>query len=720
MNEEQFKKLTKRLNSKISNVSNILTDEIQYSPDNKYLTTLSKKIASTKEKCEKQSFKIAVLALIKAGKSTFINAILGNDFLPSNTFPETSRIVRIVHSSETKLVDSSKDLVIVGLSEIQNYIKQLNIDARENNQQPTEDELILHAPIFKLKDEKLNGVSFEILDTPGPDEAGADKLRERVNNMLSSIDVIVYMLDYTRLNAQAEKELLEKLRNLREDLLENIKNRLFFVVNKIDAKSELSPDKNETIEFVHKNIQPIIPTLTRDKILVASSEYALLSRMLMSDNYDRKKDFAKIAYGELMAEHKSNEDCKNDSPNILKKSNIPEIEDKVISHIYQNRSVILIETLISDTFKVVKELIKYFTTTRGALSKDIDSIASDLEQIRKEVNEAKKNLEDVNQLASSFKLEIKDWIQNNFNDFKESVEIIINKSFDNPNSLDTSHNSDNHGIVIDIASIAGKFVTEVVGIFNPRVGEFLRKIFKRSEGAVLNLKDLISKIKILKSSKNEADLRTTVIALNNSIVSFMSSAFVEFRDELEYDAIKKQKDLFSQFEDVVNHSRKQIETKIGKQLNIELEETPISFPVDDMNSFHNDINEFIKRHEKRTTETIKNGWCRKDEYRTVTDVIFTVDKSDIKKHWLKEIDTMHRSSLITAEKLVDKHINKQIENAKNTFIEYADNYISIISREYQEKQKGNKQYKARIDNIEKILDEIKEISKDLIDIKSGV
>lgn len=720
MTENQFKEIMISLKDKISKANTILSNEILYNTGNKHLHSLQNQLKDTEIKCNSQNFKIAVLALIKAGKSTFINALLGNEFLPSNAFPETSRIVRIIHSQEIKLQDTANEnIVILGLDNIREYVRKLNVDAREKNIQPIEDELILYAPIFKLKDERLNGVSFEILDTPGPNEAGADKLRERVESLLSKIDVIVYLLDYTRLNQQAEKELLEKINDLRQDLLESIKNRMFFVVNKIDAKTEHSPNEKETIEFVYSNISKSIPTITKDKVLVVSSEYALLSRMLLSNNFNRKKDFAKILYG-LKGLNKTNEECINDCGELLKDSFIEDVENKVISHIYSNRSAIFLDTIVSELLSITKNLQNYFKTAYGTLNQDVEQLTTDLEQIQKEVATAKKNLEAINQLADEFKTNTQKWIRTNFTEFRESVESIINQAFNEPNKFDFDEYSNKSNVAIDIASLAGNFVSSIIEIFNPVVGRFLKKLLKRSKSAIVNLKDIVGKLKILKSSQSKADLEITIRQLNENIISFLSASFTSFRDDLEYDALKKQKELFSKFEEIINSSRKQIEDKIGKQLNIVLEETPITFPVDSMSSLHDNINSFIKKHEKQRTEKIDGGWCRKDEYRTITDVLFSVDKHDIKKYWLEEIDKMNRLSLITAEKLVNENIGVVLAKAQKTFVEYAENYISIIEREFQEKQKGNVQCEKRLAEINANLEMLERVKNELLEIKKSV
>ena len=48
------------------------------------------------------------------------------------------------------------------------------------------------------------------------------------------MDAVIYLLDYTKLKTQEEKELLVKLRTLNPRLFSRLSRRLFFVVNKVD------------------------------------------------------------------------------------------------------------------------------------------------------------------------------------------------------------------------------------------------------------------------------------------------------------------------------------------------------------------------------------------------------------------------------------------------------------------------------------------------------
>lgn len=78
-------------------------------------------------------FNVALVALCKSGKSTFLNAMMGRDFLPSHNVPETACIVRVKHSPNRKdgrLIITGKPLTYVFGSEISPTLRRLNNQAQ--------------------------------------------------------------------------------------------------------------------------------------------------------------------------------------------------------------------------------------------------------------------------------------------------------------------------------------------------------------------------------------------------------------------------------------------------------------------------------------------------------------------------------------------------------------------------------------------------------------
>ncbi|WP_309892530.1 dynamin family protein, partial [Archangium sp.] len=232
---------------------------------------------------EEQRFQIAVLALVKSGKSTLINSLMGDEYLPAANTPETTHIVRIQHSHERQgeLREGTRVLAR-GAIETNDYLRSLNKQGRESNELPREDELVLEAPLVALGGRPLGTQRFEVLDTPGPNEAGTSALRQKVERVLDNADVIIYVLDYTKLKTAEEQALFELLREMRPELLRRCSERLFFIINKIDLKNRNGLTLSETATYVTELLKSQLPdvALTPDRIIPVAAERALLARIV--------------------------------------------------------------------------------------------------------------------------------------------------------------------------------------------------------------------------------------------------------------------------------------------------------------------------------------------------------------------------------------------------------------------------------------------------------
>ena len=56
----------------------------------------------------------------------------------------------------------------------------------------------------------------------------------QVERLLDSVDAVIYLLDYTKLEKADEAEVLQRLKEINPQLIARLSQRLFFVVNKAD------------------------------------------------------------------------------------------------------------------------------------------------------------------------------------------------------------------------------------------------------------------------------------------------------------------------------------------------------------------------------------------------------------------------------------------------------------------------------------------------------
>jgi small GTP-binding protein len=716
MISSNFIETIKSVESLIAEFQGLINYEKKYNEQSSYIQELDKSLLTLSRKCQTQSFQIAVLALVKSGKSTFTNALLGNEYLPTSNVPETSRIVRILHSSDMpngKLIDGEQKTE--GVENIKNYLKDLNEVARRENIQPSEDEIMLYAPITVLSEKELSGVTFQILDTPGPNEAGAEQLRLKVDRLLEEVDVIIYLLDYTKLRTQEEKELIDKLKVLRSDILNS--DRLFFVVNKIDLKGLNGLTPEQTVDYVYKLLQEQnLPYLDKSKILTVSSEKALLARLVNTPNPSETViNYFKTKYFGEEAEDKTIADCREKSGIFLSKSGLIDIENKIISFIYENRSKILFDIIFGDLSKQITSFQNYLATAESTLSNNSVNFKLQIDKIEEDIEDAKKKLQQITEKSKLFEETLTEWINKKFTSFELEAIDIIDMAFDKKINEKRKQEKENESF--DFTEL-GEAVVEILSFWKPALGKFVKMALRRSKNTINLLSKVATNIaKLNFSSNSKSEIYETISNVNNSISNLFMETFATFRDDLEREAVGKQKELFAEFSVIINQASRQIEEKIGKTLNITLQEVPISFPNHTINEMHSQIDNLIKTNQSTHKQKIKKGWCQNDEEKETTTYHYTLDNKSIKEFWINEVKEMNRVSLITSQKLIKSSIQDAIDNAKTKFEKYAESYLSIIKREEQEKRKGVLEVDKRVKIIKEQNNKLNKIKQQLVDLK---
>ena len=170
-----------------------------------------------KEQLSKHRFKVAVIGEFSTGKSTFINALLGEDILPATYRPTTNQLMRIQHDDAHKQIYiEGTNPELDGLPLTKDNIKKLDSD--------TEGLIVIGTKIPAPMDQ------FLIYDTPGVNDPSALS-EEIVFDLLSNVDVVIFMLRADSALKETEIIFLQQL-VLKKDL-----GKFFFVINFADGLS---------------------------------------------------------------------------------------------------------------------------------------------------------------------------------------------------------------------------------------------------------------------------------------------------------------------------------------------------------------------------------------------------------------------------------------------------------------------------------------------------
>ena len=253
---------------------------------------LTQALQNLSQRVERENFKILIVGEFKNGKSTFINAMLGERILPDNVKPCTAVISEVVYGDdqgvtmhflnplpefvseyidekvrEHILMNSSRlggipplEMTFEELGECVTIPDELLYnEAPEDELYSSESEMqdeneaasdaigelpyrkaVIHFPLEILRD------GVEIIDTPGLNE---DEAREKVTrDYLKNADAIIFLFTQDKILGMDERKTVAALKISHNDM--------FFVINKMDnVKRE--KDRADLIKHARKKLAPL-------------------------------------------------------------------------------------------------------------------------------------------------------------------------------------------------------------------------------------------------------------------------------------------------------------------------------------------------------------------------------------------------------------------------------------------------------------------------------
>lgn len=210
------------------------------------LPKATKPLAQIAARLENESFKLLVIGEFNRGKSTFINALLGEDVLPAFMTPTTA-IINEIHWADRKYAtlhprpdQTDAEPFEIPVSELEKHIVIPKDRKKAKNwRQPYEKaEIFWPLPLCKN--------SVVLIDSPGLNEAEARQ--EITLGYISTADAVLFVLAADHLAASSELEIIDSYLRMsgHEDS--------FFVCNKFDLVPRR--ERDEIRQRALENLQP--------------------------------------------------------------------------------------------------------------------------------------------------------------------------------------------------------------------------------------------------------------------------------------------------------------------------------------------------------------------------------------------------------------------------------------------------------------------------------
>jgi GTPase Era involved in 16S rRNA processing len=389
--------------------------------DSQGLQSIEKNLNRALEALQEQKYQVAVIAAMKAGKSTFLNAVIGADILASETEACTvcrTDVRHIKNGQVPKLLEYREGqrrpfTVAEGdAGEIrQKFLDRTHyIRANGNPDQITRFEL--EHPIEAISTlSSLTG--FTLVDTPGPNEwecANFDttSLKQTALEALRTCNAIVFVLNYISYKDNAVSGLFKELAENRGEFLKHNTGKIYFILNKVDQKAEKDREICDVIESLKQELASF--GFPNPIVYPASARQGLLAKLIKQgkENESQKKDFKRFFSAKYATEDEEGNQIipapRKIAPKALEDSGILTIEKTVIQAIIQNSGWNLLSDVLAELDKAARAIEDILKTRISGWGIEIETLKQRVEEYKKrseftqnKVNAVKKSVEEQKQ-----------------------------------------------------------------------------------------------------------------------------------------------------------------------------------------------------------------------------------------------------------------------------------------------------------------------------------
>ena len=247
----QWEKVTE-VSERLEQIKDLMLEAQQHSIFQEKISQ-SKEIQANFEAALNRNFDVYVAATMSAGKSTFINAMLGCELLPNANEATTATIAQITdndamthgkfigerYNKEGELVNPQQEITLTTLQEW-NKLKDTKLIKLEGN--------------IKGVTERED-VRLVISDTTGPNNSQDRSHWETTQAYIQDSQrnpLILYILNATQLGTNDDKLVLSMIADIMKKGGKQSKDRFIFVINKMDS---FDFEKETTIDKVLENVR---------------------------------------------------------------------------------------------------------------------------------------------------------------------------------------------------------------------------------------------------------------------------------------------------------------------------------------------------------------------------------------------------------------------------------------------------------------------------------
>jgi len=648
-----------------------------------------KKLEEIESSLLDKKYKIAVVANMSAGKSTFINALFGKEVLPSYNHATTDCATyiyskpNIEKKAKIYFSDNKKPIEIV--NELEKEIKQYaqkDKDIKEDKYKNVE-RIELYYPFKNLKIQGDEDVDIVFIDTPGPNSKGKgykDKHKEHTRRVIrEEVDLALFMFDYERIEAEDDQGLWNTINDRKET--DNF-FEILFLLNKIDKGYEDNfrdieeNDENQEKEEMKKNwfknetkkykilYEEIKNHKIKDpKIYLISSLYELLRRNVRNRIDKQKLDVIKSDFRYLFGDMWEEE--------LIKYTGITKLEDDINTYIKKTIN----NKILS---KIDFELNELINDEKRLLSRGIETLSKPKLEAESNLRQADKFLKnDANLMEREFQkktLEIQ-------KQYIENIRVIIDKRIEN--ELKKNINEATNRTVKFLELLVSDNYEEIDAINSAK-----RLPYQK-------IKNSLEKKGIEIEVTKKPDIELVEKQLQGFIISILNDYKNNYLD-MKIEMKNNYKNLSLEIKKLFNDYKQKFEKELSNSLDIQ-----------DINLNDSDLyKESIFKDEIKINDSIIDYKFINSKYENGGSFSGRKKIQD-EKHFIiiypKEIKKAFDLSI---ESIKRTYYNNEIKTFEDTIIDYIKYYQSKFNDFKEKKQEEIEKIKSDLDDKEKKLEEL--------------
>lgn len=719
------------------------------------LQSIENEINKALDALQAQKYQVAVVASMSAGKSSFLNAVIGADVLASENAACTvcRTEVRHIKAGETpRLLEyretQRKPFVIAegDRGQIRQEFLNRNREIQKNGnvEQTIRFELYHHIEAIG----QLSAISgFTLVDTAGPNQWESEQfnvnaLKKNTLEALRTCNAILFILDYTTCKSKAASELFQEvLANRKEILVDDTIGKVFFILNKVDLKTEQDPPISELIESLKQELKNSF-RFPNPIIYTASSRKGLLAKLIMQNIATEAhiKDFKKFFSAQYATEDEEGNQIipapKKIAPQALIDSGIPTVQEQVIETITQNAGWDLLSDVVAALDKQARAIENSLNTELRGWEMGIEALKEKVEEYRRRSQNAKDKVESVKKAVGKEKQILIEGFSQGINTFADNAKAQIASEIDKiaetrsaksskpkKTQLSRKISAPKSDISIrGLGQMVGEIGEAVLGLF-PVFGHGLGKVFKLSTSLLDKLSESVPEtfnssvseqsVNIEKFNpyiircKTQTEAQKIIKTINDFCAPHIENWWIDTQDELVRDGTSIREQLAHKIQEDIQKISDELSNYLGDALQVELNINPIQFPSFEFAGIDPAIKhqvEVFTRTETRTeyqTETRSKkskSLCKGSKtYEVQVPIEKTVEVQDRRTFYQvdlqqtigqvhKKIDDNVSGTLVLLERVIEQQVSADFRNAERQINDYIQRFQNDFDRVLKERE----------------------------------